>query len=334
MVAKQEVAGEVASLKEAIDRGYTFCLLQAISSSVYLRYPNLNSVEVKNANEVLAGLEANTCQAGFVTIDEWRKKMNSHCERLLLLDSAVYSIANGYPVRDDLQAPVSWAITRALSAGAYETIRREAQTDHLPAIDESCVESTTAGPTRTGQLDLQVTGAPMLLSAITCSVALLWFCYTELRRSRSLSKSNEELILETPSLADRTCNLRAAEKRRVTHAEHKSPACENQDLRLIARLIRSRNLTRIRVDAASNLRTDGPLTLNDVPMLLSIMGDMFGPAQQDFQESGRRDSSRFSTYLRRSLNSFDEIDDNNGAGDQEEVHRSPKETWKDVPVRV
>ena len=44
------------------------------------------------------------------------------------------------------------------------------------------------------------------------------------------------------------------------------------------------------------MRTDGPLTLNDVPMLLSVMRDMFGFAQQEFAEGVRR-ADRFSNYL-------------------------------------
>lgn len=85
MVANQQAAGEVGSLKEATDLGYTFCLLQAISSSVYLRYPNLVAREVQNAGEVLNGLESGRCQAGFVTVDEWRKTINDHCDNLVML---------------------------------------------------------------------------------------------------------------------------------------------------------------------------------------------------------------------------------------------------------
>ena len=301
MVVKTSAAGEVASLQEAIDRGYTFCLLQAISSSVYLRYPNLDAISVRNADAVLAGLEDGTCQAGFVTVDEWRKRINDHCHRLVLLDSSVYSIANAYPVRDDLQAPMSWAITRALSAGAYEPLRRAAQSENLAAIDERCFDASETGATTQGQLNLTLTGGPMLLSAVMCSIALLWFWYTEARQAVYKKMSREERILETPSLADRTCNLNAAEKRKLAAAERESPAYEDQDLRLIARLVKSRNLTQIRVDAASNLRTDGPLTLNDVPMLLSVMRDAMFPQHEEGQylreRAGSRDAGRGGTDL-------------------------------------
>lgn len=210
---------------------------------------------------------------------------------------------------------MSWAITRALSAGAYEPIRRAAQTENLQAVDERCLDDGASVTSAPGALDLTLTGGPMLLSAIACTVALLWFFYGEARMARMKAKSQksrEAEILETPSLAERTCKMRSLEKRQLATAERESPAYDNQDLRLIARLVRSRNLTQLRVDAASNLRTDGPITLNDVPMLLSVMRDMFGFAQQEFAEGVRRED-RFSQYLRASTVVNDDADGLKGA---------------------
>ena len=82
-------------------------------------------------------------------------------------------------------------------------------------------------------------------------------------------------LLEAPSLAERTFKMRAQQRRKLAAAERASPAFNNQDLRLIAKMLKSRAMTQLRMDASSAYRTDGPLTLNDVPMLLKVMRDTF-----------------------------------------------------------
>lgn len=70
VVDDSNTVGTVKSLEEAVKRDYTFCVLQAISTSVLLRYPQLKTIPVKNAIEVFASLDTGACQAGFVTSDE------------------------------------------------------------------------------------------------------------------------------------------------------------------------------------------------------------------------------------------------------------------------
>ena len=64
MVSVQRAEGTVSSLQEAIDRGYRFCMLQAIEASVRARYPTIASVPVPNFGAVFAGIDGGNCQAG------------------------------------------------------------------------------------------------------------------------------------------------------------------------------------------------------------------------------------------------------------------------------
>ena len=219
----------------------------------------------------------------------------------VLLDSVVYTIGNAYPIRDELQAPVSWAITKALSAAAYEPYAAAARSANLPAIDPSCTASTVSQGAA-GQLSLELTGGPLLISVIACTFAIVTFCVSEVRSSKARRSAVQ--IIETPSFADRTYKMRANARQMLATAERTSPAYHNQDLRLIAKMLNSRHMTQIRMDAHSSVRTDTALTLNDVPMLLRAMRDAMGVTLQAQGSADDADAEKmkrgFSQYLRSS----------------------------------
>ena len=317
MVRRDQAEGTVQSLDEAIDRDYTFCLLQAISTSVLSRHPALRVVSVQNASEVFNKLDSGECKAGFVTADEWRKNINSQCHNKVLLDSSVYSMGNAYPVRDDLQAPMSWAITRALSAGAYAPIRAAAQDANLPPINRSCTAEGDTSNTQAAsnrQLGLDVMAAPFLLSAVCCTIAMIIFWLSEMSRATRRQTAEEKLLASSsPSFAERTYKMKTAAKRQLEVAERASPTYDNQDLKLISKMLRSRNMTQIRMDRTTDMRTDGPLTLNDLPMLLSLMRDTIGLGREH------------SRYLRSS----DHVDAALGLSDADNEAASPEKAAAD-----
>jgi hypothetical protein len=319
MVESRSIAAAVKSLEEAIGRQYTFCLLSAIEDPVKTRYPQLNNertISVSNAGEVFAGMDNGLCKAGFVTADEWRKNQNGECHNKVKLESIVFSMGNAYPVRTDLQAPVSWAIAKALVGGAYDPYRQAAQRDFLPVADTSeCDQADTARASGLQSLSLTKTAGPMVMSILTCTFAVILFVWDDTRKSarkrrprNELTKQEEmEAILMEPSFAERTCAMGRRDQALAKEAERESPAYNNQDLKLISKMYRSRDMTQVRINAASSLRTDGALSLNDVPMLLKVMRETFGLSlsQQGGGASGGDDppylrKGGFSQYLRDS----------------------------------
>lgn len=217
----------------------------------------------------------------------------------------IYSVGNSYPVRDDLQAPFSWAITKALSAGAYDPLRSAAQAANLPAIDDACKATTSATTQRKGQLPLNLTGGPLLISVIACTIAMLLFVFGEGRRARrKLAENDLHKIIKVPSFAERTYKMKARAEQLLATAERSNPAYGNQDLRLIARMLKSRHMTQIRIDALSDIRTDCALTLNDVPMILKAVRDTIGDALE--KDTPGQKSRGFSQYLRGSANVLDD----------------------------
>jgi len=220
----------------------------------------------------------------------------------VLIDSVVYTIGNAYPIRDDLQAPVSWAVTKALSAAAYEPYASAARLANLPPLDPLCSGSTASRDT-SGQLTLELTGGPLLLTVLACTLALFNFCLNEVRSGRE--KRDHVQIIETPSFADRTYKMKANAKQMLATAQRTSPAYENQDLKLIAKMLESRHMTQIRMDATNTtMRTDSALTLNDVPMLLKVMRDTMGVTLQTHADglstAAPSEKRGFSRYLRDS----------------------------------
>ena len=83
---------------------------------------------VQNAQAILHGLDDSLCSAGLMTVDEWRLAragtysvnqaryasgsdptgQRFHCNTKVMLSELVWSAHNAVPVRDELQAPLSW----------------------------------------------------------------------------------------------------------------------------------------------------------------------------------------------------------------------------------
>ena len=332
MVDERAMMTTVKSLDEAISRKFSFCMLAAIEGAVKSRYKELDnerSHTVTNAQEVFNGLDSGLCKAGFVTADEWRKAQNAQCHNKVKLESIVLSSGNAYPVRSDLQAPLSWAIAKSLVSGAYDPYRRAAQRDYLSAIDTTICDDTDSAAEGSRRLGLSKTGGPMLISILVCTLAALLFVRDDRRRSatRKRIKSNKGVaarksdqladIIKEPTLYERTVGMGRVDAALEKEAERESPAYDNQDLKLISKMYRSRDMTQVRINAASSIRTDGALSLNDVPMLLKVMRETFAISLQSHEANPQGQASQrpglpvrgFSYYLRDSSVLDDDADE-------------------------
>ena len=77
-------------------------------------------------------------------------------------------------------------------------------------------------------------------------------------------------IIHTPSLKERFLgsSSRLAKLTKVLN-DRNSPSYENNDLRVVAQMVMARHIT---VDRMNHmLKPDAPLTISDVPMLISLM---------------------------------------------------------------
>ena len=91
------------------------------------------------------------CTVGILTEDEWRlarmgkrsmasqhafyanvtSPLTHHCDTKIALPGAIYFVGNAVAVRDELQAPLSWALTRQEDATPYATLASNAQSRFL-----------------------------------------------------------------------------------------------------------------------------------------------------------------------------------------------------------
>jgi hypothetical protein len=256
MVSRKTTDGAVRSLDEALMRDFTFCLQGAIEYSVLSRYPNLRVKQVQSptCTEIFAALEhphSGGCEAGFVTDAAWRQNVNAHCQSKVKLDSIVYSMGLAMPVRDDLQAPMSWAITRALAAEKYTQFRNDAQLLFLEPLSEECASdgagvSSASGSMRGGgemteplrSLGLEYMGGPCLLSALACTVAVAIFLLGEQRRALNNERHG------APTLAERTYKMRALQ--RISTVKYGRGVEGGNDLALLAKFLHSRQDAQVR----------------------------------------------------------------------------------------
>ena len=211
--------------------------------------------------------------------------------------------------------------------GAYDPYRRAAQRDYLSAIDTTICDDTDSAAESSRRLGLSKTGGPMLISILVCTLAALLFVRDDRRRSatRKRIKSNkgrrrksDQLadIIKEPTLYERTVGMG-----RLTRAREggrtREPCVRNQDLKLISKMYRSRDMTQVRINAASSIRTDGALSLNDVPMLLKVMRETFAISLQSHEANPQGQASQrpglpvrgFSYYLRDSSVLDDDADE-------------------------
>ena len=162
---------------------------------------------VQNAQAILHGLDDSLCSAGLMTVDEWRLAragtysanqaryattpdptgQRYHCNTKVMLTELVWSAHNAVPVRDELQAPLSWAITRGISRARYSDAVTTARLSYLPV--ELCNEQSqdTTQDTASQTMTVREGRGPLIISVICTTIGLAIFALTELRRFRRLA---------------------------------------------------------------------------------------------------------------------------------------------------
>ena len=269
-------------MQDAALAGAKVCGMQANREGFLQRYPAAASlhVSVQNADAALAGIDSGICEVAVVTADEWalRSKLESNCDKLMHV-GVLFEKENAYAVRGDLQAPISWAMTKLLNRGAYASARSMAQTLYVGSIMSECAVNDYAENSwafeETNEQDFFVIG-PVFFTVIVITVAMLWFVATDVWEHRQTTpvanasnfKAVTDQLLKPPSLWKRiSC-------RSMTESEQESRAAlqkvgNSSDIKMIASMIKSRHITMART--CDVIKPDSPLSIADVPMLIELL---------------------------------------------------------------
>tara|TARA_B110001452_G_scaffold256382_1_gene249670 strand:- start:206 stop:1465 length:1260 start_codon:yes stop_codon:yes gene_type:complete len=164
---------EVTSFEGAIRKGYSFCCDNTMIPGVSAQYPKVATLLVPTPlDDVLDAMDEGRCDAAITYDDQWFGERlwgeRHHCETKAMLAEAVMVLGNAIPVRDDLQAAMSWAIRTAVEAGEYAPLKTEAQTNYTGDLCKDTDLTTTKV-----QLGVRDLGGPLLFLLIVTASSLL-----------------------------------------------------------------------------------------------------------------------------------------------------------------
>jgi hypothetical protein len=121
MIREDQNSGAFETIDDVAAAGARLCGYQSNKESFVQRYPKMASLYqvVETTDLAMAGMDSGLCKVAAVTMDEWdiRQKQASNCDKVLL-EPVLMSQSNAFPVRTDLQGPLSYAMTRLQNKGA------------------------------------------------------------------------------------------------------------------------------------------------------------------------------------------------------------------------
>ena len=178
-----EAAGAGAdSLLEALGRKESVCVLHAVEKSLVAKYPQLGKLSVSAATDrdALRNMDAGLCQHVLMMEDAWSNAQSgallqdyggpAHCNKMKV-GTALFTIENAMPVREDLQFPLSWVFTKYLEQGWYEEEVLIARKRYIRA--DRCAHAE-AQKEANSQLGLGRLAGPMLVSVACTTIAVIF----------------------------------------------------------------------------------------------------------------------------------------------------------------
>jgi len=186
ILLRRDEKGRVRDLESALEQGLKVCALSASIASLSLRYSDMGSlgVAVSNAKEALEKMDQGECSTALLTDDEWNaartgifteEDPSKHCNKIQVGDT-VYVIGNSVPVRTDLQAPLSWAISKLLAEGVYIESRDNAKRKFLP---NSQCSGTDEEDDSVRSLGLDEMLGSILIAFGACTLSIVLFLVKE-----------------------------------------------------------------------------------------------------------------------------------------------------------
>jgi len=136
LVAKAS-SSKIDSIEGGIKAGMKFCGVSQVQESLVSMEPQLRNLymPVRNDVEALTSLDKGICQLAILAKQNFenaqrRRGMDTHCNKVAV-GQALIAIGNAMPIRSDLQAPMSWAMTVQKSSGAYDVAAALAKRTYL-----------------------------------------------------------------------------------------------------------------------------------------------------------------------------------------------------------
>lgn len=315
--SETRAASEVKTFDDALRMRLLVCGLEATKSAFSERYPDSVGlyVGVRNSQEVLLAMDEGRCALGILTEDEWRRArmgdksrpepgsfyanvsspLTYHCDTKLALPGAIYFLGNALAVRADLQAPLSWALTRqeqntpysAAANGAQRRFLRTPEGTSQPYCDALGQPLNRTSIDDSGRVGLDEFFGPVLYLVLVTILALLLGGLLSARDAWVLgnrrTNSVDVLLRRPPTIWERATGSgprQRAARQVVASAERFSmtdcgpPPTRQEDVNIVSTLMYGRDRVSRSLNGSSPAfrnREDSPLVLSDVPMLLKLM---------------------------------------------------------------
>lgn len=163
---------------------------------------------------MLNSLDAGNCIAAIIFSDAWDRKFNTgqHCNKLAVEN--LFGLPNGMPIREELQASLSYVIQEAVSAGEYKEFEIAKRRQFLPTR-YSCGHEDSESDPEGGVLGSDHLFGPVMFSGF-CTICglVIYYClgyfnesYVSLMHHKVISDVEHEkkslLALDAAELLDR-----------------------------------------------------------------------------------------------------------------------------------
>jgi len=184
----EQGATEITTLRDGMDRGFTFCANADMVPGLISLYPALAQLIVNSPRGgSLAAMDNGVCYGALVHEDYWRAERlfgeRSQCNTKARLAETVTVVPNAIPVRGEIERVLSSMIASDVEAGEFTRQRNLAILNYTY---DKCAEQSTTTSRR--QFTLGDLSGPMVLLIVTSFVSVLLT-----RIGKALKRRSEQL---------------------------------------------------------------------------------------------------------------------------------------------
>jgi hypothetical protein len=252
--------------------------LQANQIAFVQRYPSVGALyqPIEMADDLMHGMDNGLCEVAVTNQNDWIRlsKLRSNCNKISV-PGVLFTQSNAFAVAADIQAPLSWAMTKLINKGEYARLEAQAMRQHIDTLPDACVEALLVDEAETDDEWFSKKNAFVLstvcVSLITITFAILVFCGSkswqlyQLRRERAICTESAglsrrdghwelEKLVEGSSICTRLfacCDQK--EKARVKSEREQMRVLEastdTKDVELVSTMLKMRHLTMARMQA-------------------------------------------------------------------------------------
>lgn len=186
--------GPIENLEEGLQRSYTFCVDANLRELFTAQYPDLEPYLVDSSlTATLDNMDADLCDAAIIHEDLWYGQRTSnykHCEGTtakVRLPTVVATVDNTVPVQLELNAALSYAISKEVERGRYVAYQKQGQ---LEFREPACSEATADGEKT--QFTIYDMAGPLIVLGVISVVSPFISCISN-RLQRKIKKLEDML---------------------------------------------------------------------------------------------------------------------------------------------